>query len=472
MSTIYTNTWSHPETSPNNSLDQNNVSNYHETKKTLNQKNQKPKKSLGAKTSELFRNIGIIVVLILLIASSLIAWIIVEPESDFANYVINRTPVGRYFNFNGSSTETETQNNQQRPVNQFLGLDQSNNNDSNVVNIVESVLPSVLSIQVRNRQSRNFSFSSAGTGFVVSSEGLVLTNRHVVSLACSRATEASTIILAQDNQSNAFELEVLSIDPVDDIAILQIKNPPSDLKPVAFADSDQLRLGEQVITVGNVFGQLQNTVTQGIVSGLNRSLTSQGSDPCTNSSISADSLIQTDAAINKGNSGGPMFNSRGQLIGMNTFGSSEGQSIGFALPSNTLSLVLETYKQNGKITRPRLGIFSKPVLPIDKQERSWLPVDYGEILLAPEGQDAVADGSAAKRAGLQEGDIIVEINGQKIQANQQNPSPLRRILLRLKPNEEVTLRVYKARDFATNPTYPRAPQEIKLSLGSITFTSR
>jgi S1-C subfamily serine protease len=168
-----------------------------------------------------------------------------------------------------------------------------------------------------------------------------------------------------------------------------------------------------------------------------------------------------------------MFNAKGELIGMNTYGSGEGQNIGFALPSNTLKSVVDIYKEDGKISRPRLGIFSEPVLPIDKQERSWFPVDYGEILIAPQGSTtAVSDGSAAQKAGLQEGDIITEINGEKIQASQQNPSPLRRSLLKLRANEEISLKVYKVRDFKTNPNYPGSPQDIKITLGSISFDKR
>jgi S1-C subfamily serine protease len=265
-------------------------------------------------------------------------------------------------------------------------------------------------------------------------------------------------------------LKLLDIDPIDDIALLQIDSDYSNLSPVQFANSDQLKLGEEVIAVGNVLGELQNSVTKGIISGLERNIIQGPTDTCTGRVVNTDGLIQTDAAINKGNSGGPLFNSAGQLVGMNTFGTTEAQNIGLAIPSNTILSSLKSYQSNGDIIRPRLGIYSQPITPIDTQTDSWLPLDYGEIIIAPPNLNAVDPGSAADKAGLKSGDIILSINGTKIEYSQKNPSPLRRILLTLQAGDDVTLEVLKATPAADGTfNYSKDMTEIKTKLGGIAF---
>jgi S1-C subfamily serine protease len=437
-----------------------------------------PKPSINTKAtsrtnpvSNFFRNVGIIFILVLAILSSLFAFIVINPDQPFSRWVVNSTPVSRILSLG------QTGNNQNTPTvekvaNNLFGLNTNSSEADNqpTVQVIAKVLPSVLSLNVRSRDNQSVdAVSVAGTGFVVSADGLVVTNKHVISDVCDIG-QNQIQITALNSDQKSYELQLVSLDPIDDIAILKIQNPDNNLVPVSFADSSKLRLGEETIAIGNVLGALQNTITKGIISGLNRSLEEGPQDLCTGRNVNTDGLIQTDAAINRGNSGGPLFNSQGQLIGMNTFGTSDAQSVGLAIPSRTITDVLNSYKTNGQIVRPRLGIFSRPITPIDKSQLSWLPVDYGEIIFAPRGSAAVDDTSAAARVGLAEGDIVTEINGQKIQYRTDNPSPLRRILLNYPAKQEIELQVLKATKTGQGTyQYGNERQTIKVVLGGVSL---
>jgi S1-C subfamily serine protease len=195
---------------------------------------------------------------------------------------------------------------------------------------------------------------TAGTGFFVDDSGLVFSNKHVVAAVCTKGI-GSLQITGLNHQEIAYDLELLSIDPIEDIAILRVVNAPEEevFQPVELANSENLQLGQDVIAIGNVLGELQNTVTRGIISGLNRSFQTSLVDQCTNTEFEADSLIQTDAAINRGNSGGPLFNASGQLIGMNTLGTTDAENIGLSIPSSTIKNVVDTFRENEKIIRAR-----------------------------------------------------------------------------------------------------------------------
>ena len=209
-------------------------------------------------------------------------------------------------------------------------------------------------------------------------------------------------------------------------------------------------------------------MTKGIISGLRRSIDQGPIDVCTKRVVNTDDLIQTDAAINKGNSGGPLFNLNGQLVGMNTFGTSDAQNIGLAIPSSSIYSALISYQKNAKIIKPKLGIISRPITPLDKKNFSWIPVDYGEIIYSAAGQPSVTKDSAADRADLKNGDIILSINGQKINYSNNNPSPLKRILLSLKSQEKIDLIVLKA-DTSTDDsfTYKPTQQNVTITLGGV-----
>jgi S1-C subfamily serine protease len=342
-----------------------------------------------------------------------------------------------------------------------------NLNSKSVEQIVEEALPSVLSIRVKTVGSnRSGSSEVAGTGYFVSEDGLVITNRHVISSICDEVAYNGGLITALTHSQKAYELELLTVDPIDDLAILKIKNSNDTFQKVNFADPLSVKQGADTIAIGNVFGQFNNTVTKGIISGLNRTLDTNLTDECTGNQISADGLIQTDAAINQGNSGGPLFDAGGNVVGMNTFGSSDGQNVGFAIPSNTIITALNSYTNFGKIIRPRLGIVSSPIDAAVKVQNSWLPSDYGELI-------SVVSGSA-DRSGLKEGDIILEVDGKRLESVDNNPSPLRREILNRTAGSEIELTILKstAKESKINEStyrYEASSTKIKVMLGEVSF---
>lgn len=243
---------------------------------------------------------------------------------------------------------------------------------------------------------------SSGTGFIVSSDGLILTNKHVVS---EEGAEFTVLM----NNGEKYPAKVLAKDPVQDVAVLKIekKNLPS----VVLGDSENIQIGQSVIAIGNALGEFRNTVSVGVISGLRRTITAQGGG----STETLDDLIQTDAAINPGNSGGPLINLKGEVVGIDTAMSQGAQNIGFALPINKAKKDLEQVKKSGKITYPFLGV-RYVLIDKDLQKKNNLTVDYGALVARGETQTdlAVTPGSPADVAGIVENDIILEINGKKI----------------------------------------------------------
>jgi len=264
-----------------------------------------------------------------------------------------------------------------------------------------------------------------GTGFIISSDGLILTNRHVVS-----DTEAEYTVLTNDGEK--YKARVLARDSVNDIAVLKIEK--DNLPKVEFGDSDTLQIGQGAITIGNALGEFRNTVSAGVISGLKRSITASGGG--TTEELSG--IIQTDAAINPGNSGGPLVNLAGQVIGVNVAMASGAENIGFAIPINDVKKVVEDVKTYGKIIRPFLGV-RYVIINKSIQEKNNLPVDYGALIIHGENIEdlAIIPGSAADKAGLVENDIILEINGEKI--DQKNT--LNKLILKYKPGDEIELKV-------------------------------
>ncbi len=266
----------------------------------------------------------------------------------------------------------------------------------------------------------------AGTGFFVSKDGLIVTNKHVVN-----DDNAEYSVLTTDGKS--YDAKVLSKDPVNDIAIIKIDI--NDAHFLSFADSSNLELGQHVIAIGNSLGQYQNTVTTGVVSGIGRSITAGGSGEVEQ----LEGVIQTDAAINSGNSGGPLLNLSGQVIGVNTAVDRQGQSIGFALPSNDVRLALESYEKSGKIVRPYLGVrYIMISEALAKSEN--LPKDFGALIIRGELNTdfAVQPGSPADKSGLAENDIILEINGEQLSET----NTLAKIMKKYKPGDTVNLQVF------------------------------
>ena len=243
-----------------------------------------------------------------------------------------------------------------------------------------------------------------GSGFIVSADGLVVTNRHVVD-----DREARYSVLT--NQGKAYDAEVLARDSQLDIAVLRI-NSSGTLPYLEFGSSEDLRLGESVIAIGNALFEFRNSVSVGVISGLARSIVATDSR---GRSEQLDQVIQTDAAINPGNSGGPLLNLQGQVIGVNVATSRGADNIGFALPSHVVAPVITSVKETGKIVRPYLGV-RYTVVTKRLQELNNLPVDYGFLLVRGETNSelAVMPGSPADKAGLQENDIITAIDGEEM----------------------------------------------------------
>lgn len=243
-----------------------------------------------------------------------------------------------------------------------------------------------------------------GTAFFVTSDGLMITNKHVVS-----DTSAEYTVLLNDGQK--LTAKVVARDPVNDIALLKVSG--SRFTPLSIAASDDLHLGQTAIAIGNALGQFRNTVSVGVVSGQQRSI--NAGDRSNGQVEQLTQIIQTDAAINEGNSGGPLLNSRGEVIGMNTAIAEEGNGIGFALPAKELRRALQSYQTNGRIVSAYLGVRYIPITP-DLQTQNKLSYAYGVLLSRGEtaADPAVIPGSPADKAGLMENDIILQADGVQL----------------------------------------------------------
>jgi serine protease Do len=313
---------------------------------------------------------------------------------------------------------------------------------ASIADVTERVVPSVVSIsltklsRVQGPQMFPFFFGppseqgerreqGMGSGVVVSSDGFVLTNNHVV------ADAQNIKVVLHDRRE--YDAEVVGTDPKSDVAVIRLKNPPTDLKPIALGDSSQLRLGDVVLAIGNPFGVGQ-TVTMGIVSAKGRADVGIAD---------YEDFIQTDAAINPGNSGGALVNMEGKLVGINTaiLSRSGGyQGIGFAIPTNMATPIMESLKQYGKVTRGWLGVSIQDI-DQDLSQTMKLPVQRG-VLLAD-----VQAGSPAAKAGLKRGDAIVKVDGRAIESSGQ----FRNAIAAAGANRKVTLDLYREGKLVSMP---------------------
>ncbi len=242
-----------------------------------------------------------------------------------------------------------------------------------------------------------------GSGFFVSSDGTIVTNKHVV-----EDLQADYTVITSDQKEHP--AKVLARDPVQDIAIIKIDG--SGFPALDLGDSSNLHVGQTAVAIGNSLGEFSNTVSRGIISGLKRSLVA-GSGLGDSERLSG--IIQTDAAINPGNSGGPLLDLSGQVIGINVAMAQGAQNIGFAIPINSVKNALKEVKDTGKISAPFLGIRYVPITE-DIQKANNLPFSYGALVLRGQNMTdlAVVPGSPADKAGVVENDIILEIDGVKL----------------------------------------------------------
>ncbi|MFA6492933.1 MAG: trypsin-like peptidase domain-containing protein [Patescibacteria group bacterium] len=293
--------------------------------------------------------------------------------------------------FNITTTKTEK-----------LKLEES----STIIDAAKKVAPAVVSITTSKNVQDIFGQVSqqegGGTGFIITNDGLILTNKHV-----AQAGENLTVLTTDDK---SYPAKVVALDPTNDLAILKIE--ASGLPVVDLGDSNDLQIGQWVLAIGNALGQLQNTLTVGVISARERQLT-VGSGT---TQEQLNNLLQTDAAINSGNSGGPLINLAGQVVGINTAIAGNAQSIGFAIPVNQAKVALESYKKTGKIIKPQMGV---RYITLNKEiSKSYnLSVDYGALVTGSNSNPAVVSGSPADKAGIRANDIILEINGTRIDEN-------------------------------------------------------
>lgn len=299
--------------------------------------------------------------------------------------------------------------------------------ESLVIDLVKSVSPSVVTISIKpdtaagsksqvNPLSDPFGFfndppqgqsqgqsteQDIGSGFIISSDGLVVTNKHVVS-----DTQSTYKVITKDNKT--YDVSKIYRDPANDLAILKIDpSTGSGLTPSEMGDSSKLQVGQFALAIGTALGEFRNTVTTGVISGLGRGISA--GDPLGGAVEQLDNVIQTSAAINPGNSGGPLIDSSGRVIGINTAVSTSGQNIGFAIPINVIKDAIDNFNKTGQFTRPFLGVRYRM---IDQQTALLNDVPAGALV-----QEVVA-GSAAEKGGLKVADIITKIDGNKVSGDE------------------------------------------------------
>ena len=316
-----------------------------------------------------------------------------------------------------------------------------------VQGVLAKVEPAVVSVRTEAFQRGGFFFDQiqrvrgAGTGMILTADGDVLTNNHVVE-------GATTITVTLQGDKSPRPADLVARDPVADVAVVHVRNA-SNLPTVKLGDSDKLQVGDGVLAIGNALDLVGGpTVTEGIVSALNRSLgdaTDNGGGPSSGGE-NLNNLIQTDAAINNGNSGGPLVNANGEVVGMNTVviqSTGSGnlvQNIGFAISINSIKSVLPTLK-SGKTPAQSttfLGATLATVTP-DVKQRLNLGVDSGAFV------NDVVQGSPAENAGLQSGDVVTKFGNKDIKTSEELVNEVRNH----KPGDKVAVEYYRGSDKRT-----------------------
>jgi serine protease Do len=296
--------------------------------------------------------------------------------------------------------------------------------NSATIDLVKKVGPSVVSINTSTTVQSFFGAQEqegAGTGVIVSSDGLILTNKHVV--------QGASTVTVTNTDGKQFQGKILAVDSTNDIAFVKVE--ATGLPAAELGDSENVEVGQKAIAIGNALGEYSNTVTTGVISGKQRPV--QASDGQGNTETLTN-LFQTDAAINPGNSGGPLLNIDGQVIGINTAVASgnNAQNIGFAIPINQVKGALESVQTRGVIVRPYIGV--RYVMLTDSfAERNGLPVKQGALLRGDDQTIAVVAGSPGAKAGLREGDIITKINDKEVTRD----NPLQSVIVTYSPGDTV-----------------------------------
>lgn len=315
--------------------------------------------------------------------------------------------------------------------------------EGSIADIVDRVSKSVVSIVTSMKGTsyygQNYTSSAAGTGIIVSSDGYILTNKHVTN-------GASSISVVLDDGTIYKDVEVAATDPLNDVAFLKIKDV-SNLTAAKLGDSKTIQAGQQVVAIGNALGLYQNTVTSGVVSGTGRSITA--SDTTGSMVEKLNDLIQTDAAINSGNSGGPLINAAGEVIGVNSANSVSAENVGFAIPIAAVKGMLSQLIEKGEASRAYLGVYTTDITA-DLAKSYNLPVSAGAYLYASGGNySSIIANSPAAKAGLKDKDIITAVNGVKIG----QAGSLSTLIGEYKPGDTVQLTVIRdGAEIAVNVT--------------------
>ena len=280
-----------------------------------------------------------------------------------------------------------------------------------------------------NTGGNNKQTIGAGSGFFVSTDGLIATNKHVVS-----DDGASYTVITSDGKEHP--AEVVARDPARDLAVIRLTDK-STYPALPLGNSDMLQIGQTAIAIGNSLGEFSNTVSKGIISGLQRDITAGsglggGTEQLAN-------IIQTDAAINPGNSGGPLLDASGQVIGINVAVAQGAQNIGFALPINQVQRIISQVQKTGKITVPFLGVRYVYITP-DIAKNNGIGIDHGALILRGDMRTdlAVVPGSPADKAGIVENDVILAVNGKTVDATH----PLNDLLADFNPGDTVALSIW------------------------------
>lgn len=302
--------------------------------------------------------------------------------------------------------------------------------DSAVIEVVEKTSLSVVSIIIKKNVSRNFNGNifdifgggnvapngqgtnkqtiGGGSGFFISNDGFIMTNKHVVD-----DMQAEYIVMTSDLKE--YPAKVLARDPIRDVAIIKIEG--NDFPVINLGDSDNIRIGQTVVAIGNSLGEFTNSVSRGIISGLKRNISAAATSGDTERLTD---IVQTDAAINSGNSGGPLLDINGNVIGVNVAIAQGAQNVGFALPINQAKRLIDQVKTGKQISVPYLGV---RYVNIDNtiQKEAQLPFNYGVLVLRGSKMTdlAIIPGSPADKADIVENDIILEIDGTKIDEKNQ-----------------------------------------------------
>ncbi len=292
-------------------------------------------------------------------------------------------------------------------------------NESQLISaIAKKAGPSVVSVNVTSKVASSrigaYEQESAGTGIIISEDGYVVTNRHVVPAGTTKVS----VTLSDGTELNSVSVVGRTVDTDSlDIAFLKIDDTKGQkLQPASLGDSSVVQVGDKVVAIGNALGQFQNTVTDGIISGFGRDL--EAGDESGDNVESLQNLFQTDAAINQGNSGGPLLNINGEVIGINTaVAGGTAQNIGFSIPINDVRGLIKSVLKNGVLERPYLGVHYVE-LTDDYAYQHNLTIKRGAYILPSEdGSASVIAGSPADQAGLKEKDVITKVDGKAIDAS-------------------------------------------------------